>query len=423
MKRLFIIITLLLLLANTLYVFSHPVDKSNPIYINVKDFGAKGDGSTDDTEAIKNAAGKAYAESKVLYFPTGTYDISDSIKFGFDNSKTLTLQGGTNAVITTPEDYEGDIFVSNMEFNFYVKNLKFIHKGPKGQILNSHYLNAYNCIFEGNSTNKSTLVSFAGSNCKVQDCTFITKNENSYALEYVRRPEKISINDYIIDNTFAGVGKGLRIAASSMDGRPEGLKVNGCTFENSNSVQILVECILHLDISDNTFKNSTGTAIKVVPRDLGVHGLFITGNSIQAQEYCIEAQDNGLGTIHIADNYIHDSKIGVFMNKSFADVHVHNNYFKNISDTPVKLLNAFEIYVAENVIEDSGKSLHITGRKGNFVIENNIYSKKAIVDIENYKYKETLSNQVNIYVVLSIIFSIGIVVLIAVLVFLLKKKT
>ena len=48
-----------------------------------------------------------------------------------------------------------------MEFNFYVKDLKFIHKGTKGQILNTHYLNAYNCIFEGNSTNRSTLVSFA----------------------------------------------------------------------------------------------------------------------------------------------------------------------------------------------------------------------------------------------------------------------
>jgi hypothetical protein len=420
MKRTALIITMFLLL-NTSFAFAHPIDESNHIYINVKDFGAVGDGSTDDTEAVKNAAKKAYAESKVLYFPIGTYVISDAIKFGFDNSKTLTLQGGNDAVITTPEDYEGDIFVSNMEFNFYVKDLKFIHKGTKGQILNTHYLNAYNCIFEGNSTNRSTLVSFAGSNCKVQDSTFITKNENSYALEYVRRPDKISINDYIIDNTFTGVGNGLRIAASSMDGRPEGLKVNGCTFENSGKLQILVECILHLDISDNTFKNSTGTAIKVMPRDLGVHGLFITGNSIQSREYCIEAQDNGLATIHIADNYIYDSKMGVYMNKSYSDVHVHNNYFKNITDTPIKLLSAYEIYVAKNVIEDSNKSLHITGAKGSFVIENNAYAKKATIDIENFTYKEP-AKQVNIYVVLSIVFSIAIIALIVVLVFLLKKK-
>jgi len=254
MKKLAIFL-LAFLVINSLISFAYPVSEEDTIYINVKKFGAAGDGVTDDTEAVKNAAKKAYSESKVLYFPTGTYVISDSIKFGYDNSKTLTLQGGVDACITTPESFEGDMFVSNMEFNFYVKDLKFMHKGKKGQILNAHYLNAYNCVFEGNSENKNTLVSFAGSNCKVQDCTFITRNESSYSLEYIRRPNKISINDYIIDSTFTGVGFGIKVAASSVDGRPEGLKINGCTFENIGRIQILVECILHIDISDNTFKN------------------------------------------------------------------------------------------------------------------------------------------------------------------------
>ena len=80
--------------------------------------------------------------------------------------------------------------------------------------------------------------------------------------------------------------------------------------------------------------------------------------------------------------------MGVYMNKSYSDVHVHNNYFKNITDTPIKLLSAYEIYVAKNVIEDSNKSLHITGAKGSFVIENNAYAKKATIDIENFTYKE-----------------------------------
>ena len=39
--------------------------------------------------------------------------------------------------------------------------------------------------------------------------------------------------------------------------------------------------------------------------------------------------------------------MGVYMNKSYSDVHVHNNYFKNITDTPIKLLSAYEIYVAK----------------------------------------------------------------------------
>lgn len=44
-------------------------------YINVKSVGAKGDGVTDDTQAIKNAI----ALNKPLYFPEGTYIVSETI--------------------------------------------------------------------------------------------------------------------------------------------------------------------------------------------------------------------------------------------------------------------------------------------------------------------------------------------------------
>jgi hypothetical protein len=41
--------------------------------ISVKDFGAKGDGSTDDSTAITNADAAAATAGKALYFPAGTY--------------------------------------------------------------------------------------------------------------------------------------------------------------------------------------------------------------------------------------------------------------------------------------------------------------------------------------------------------------
>lgn len=44
--------------------------------INVRDFGAKGDGTTDDTEAIQEAANKA--EGKSLYIPSGRYLLSSA---------------------------------------------------------------------------------------------------------------------------------------------------------------------------------------------------------------------------------------------------------------------------------------------------------------------------------------------------------
>lgn len=47
-------------------------------YADVKNYGAKGDGSTDDTEAIK----KAIASGKDLYFPDGEYLITGTIDIG-----------------------------------------------------------------------------------------------------------------------------------------------------------------------------------------------------------------------------------------------------------------------------------------------------------------------------------------------------
>ena len=47
-------------------------------YANVKNYGAKGDGSTDDTESIK----KAIASGKDLYFPDGEYLITGAIDIG-----------------------------------------------------------------------------------------------------------------------------------------------------------------------------------------------------------------------------------------------------------------------------------------------------------------------------------------------------
>ncbi|NEO98886.1 MAG: hypothetical protein F6K58_09450 [Symploca sp. SIO2E9] len=67
-------------------------------WIDVKrDFGAKGDGITDDTEAILQAIKapyKDYTRPKVMYFPKGTYLISDTLQLtGGRYTCCVTFQG------------------------------------------------------------------------------------------------------------------------------------------------------------------------------------------------------------------------------------------------------------------------------------------------------------------------------------------
>jgi hypothetical protein len=62
---------------------------SDAPYVNVKNKGAKGDGVTDDTEAIRAAIKSTFNAWEVVYFPAGTYMVSDTISWG----RFLTIRG------------------------------------------------------------------------------------------------------------------------------------------------------------------------------------------------------------------------------------------------------------------------------------------------------------------------------------------
>ena len=64
--------------------------------INVQDYGAKGDGITDDTEAIRQAVVENIMLHRTIYFPAGTYLVSDTIEWRREDGKFgsfLTWQG------------------------------------------------------------------------------------------------------------------------------------------------------------------------------------------------------------------------------------------------------------------------------------------------------------------------------------------
>jgi polygalacturonase len=57
----------------SLTVISAAQQGATPPYVNVRDFGAQGDGKTDDTAAIRKALDSLPAEGGVVYFPAGHY--------------------------------------------------------------------------------------------------------------------------------------------------------------------------------------------------------------------------------------------------------------------------------------------------------------------------------------------------------------
>jgi len=54
--------------------------------LNVTQFGAKGDGRTDDTAAFKSAISRAFATGRNIYIPAGQYLISDTLELAHNYS-------------------------------------------------------------------------------------------------------------------------------------------------------------------------------------------------------------------------------------------------------------------------------------------------------------------------------------------------
>ncbi len=70
-------------------------------WIDVKTFGAKGDGVTDDTVAVRNALNTGIGQKKPVLFPTGTYIISPAvIALTLSSGQSLVMEGeGPDSVI------------------------------------------------------------------------------------------------------------------------------------------------------------------------------------------------------------------------------------------------------------------------------------------------------------------------------------
>lgn len=98
--------------------------RGNPEWINVKDFGAKGDGVNEDTDAIRNAIEATLdatpAKPAILYFPRGTY----RTKPLYMTSNCLWLGDGIDRTIikriadpndTSTYDYPPVVFLSEYE--------------------------------------------------------------------------------------------------------------------------------------------------------------------------------------------------------------------------------------------------------------------------------------------------------------------
>lgn len=152
--------------------------------ISVLKYGAKGDGVTDDTQAIQNAVSSGY---DVIYFPKGTYILSGNVTL----NRSVSLIGLGNVVFkkpnsTTAIDNNYFFIASNLN-NLLFQGLTF--DGNRANTVRGNVNNTcldiricnrvivQDCTFkniQGGGSNVNTAVCFVDESdyCKVLDCYF-----------------------------------------------------------------------------------------------------------------------------------------------------------------------------------------------------------------------------------------------------------
>ncbi|HOL21637.1 MAG TPA: glycosyl hydrolase family 28-related protein [bacterium] len=151
-------------------------------YINVRDYGAKGDGITDDTGAIRaafsalkgypvQAGGVNTGSNEVVLFPPGVYKVTDSIKI----PGIGTVVGVGNPFIVM-EHTDRDIFTTTDAWRIEIRGLQFkggkTHLVLKNPNLDTGMIVVENCHFN-NSNGPAITDNMKSTVLYIRECHFL----------------------------------------------------------------------------------------------------------------------------------------------------------------------------------------------------------------------------------------------------------
>lgn len=236
--------------------------------VNVRDFGATGDGSTDDTEAIQRAVDQilfgnfSLSQTKlrrVIHFPAGIYKITAPIALpayaclsGEGNSRTVIQQISTVPVLQLKDsaNQTGTLYAtSNASTAKYitVENLT-LNNQSTANIVNLDSCNDidfYRVDFVGSQAS-STSTSRDAQNAVYAKPTDATKNiSNVRFLEcsFTACTQGLILNAYnvkVLGCDFSNMSRAVWVDTTYSDAKTENIKISNCTFDTIGRSAIYV---------------------------------------------------------------------------------------------------------------------------------------------------------------------------------------
>lgn len=325
-------------------------------FVNVRDFGAKGDGITDDTEAINRALFQIYCKisiipsRRVLYFPAGTY-LVDVMKIpshaniqgeGMNSTIIMNSNSAATCVARTADskqqtgatiganggvapqyitirdisfysDKDIDIFLINSTTSIRCERVLF-----KGSFLSPPST-------AGNSKRVLGIYSTAllvSSNVIFDNCEFAGSSYGAVLDD--------ELNNVIFNNCkFYNLYKGLKIGEGTVGTGPQGLRITNSLFDKiySNGLHVFITGITsafntYLDVGNHNILTPTDNVI-----------LFVLGDNASICDFFArtDLQDATSARVNMsskASYYIKPSDgmyLGLYKREAGASVTLSNN--------------------------------------------------------------------------------------------------
>lgn len=319
--------------------------------INVKDYGAVGDGQTDDTQAIKAAVTYLNTNGGTLYFPVGTYNVS--VASAWDNVIWLKSDKEVNI----------DFFASTIKVN------------PNGYI-------GYNIVYAQNCASAKVRNGFLVGDRKSHDYTTIS---NTHEWGY-----GIYFNQTIL-------GEAFNMDISDMPG-------DAIVNKSTVGTLTITECDLHhcrrqgISILDSDITNISNTNIHHIGTFDNITGTApMTGIDIEPASGSELANRVTLNKVKIIDtssygiiNSSQTTKKLEIINSDIANININNMEatnsilrFINISNW--KVLNNVYVKNSTILLEENAGNLSIAGIStiDNCIFENTISEKSSKIEFCN----------------------------------------
>jgi hypothetical protein len=196
---------------------SVPTNVENKLsqYVSVKDFGAAGDGLSDDTVAIQTALNNSVGRS--IYVPKGTYIVT-------------SLTGVSNV----------EIVGENQESTIFKRKNADAGTSPMFNYNNASDIKISNCTFDGNKGSQS----------------------NTQAIFNFNACDTIVIDSCTIKNAYTN--NGINLTDGTGDTNEEQIVIKNCTIKDCDVDAIYISKTFYIVIDKNLLKNNGSSGVVAI---------------------------------------------------------------------------------------------------------------------------------------------------------------